>query len=226
MPRVTLISGASGGLGEAVTQAFLNNGDIVAGLARNWKRPPASGAFVAVEADLTTAGGCRTAVAEVVARCGRLDVLAHCLGGFAGGQPVAETADETWNGMLNLNLTAAFHLCRAALPHLIASGAGRIIAVGSRAALETPATLSAYNVSKAGLNALIRTIAAETKHRGVTANVVMPSVIDTPANRAADPSADFSNWVPPARIASLMLWLASDAAADVSGALIPIYGRA
>jgi NAD(P)-dependent dehydrogenase (short-subunit alcohol dehydrogenase family) len=113
---------------------------------------------------------------------------------------------------------------RAALPALLAAGRGRIVAVGSKTAIEPVATLSAYGVSKAGLVALVRTLALELKGTGITANAVLPSVIDTPANRAADPGADFSKWVAPESIAKLILWLASDAAADVNGAIIPIYG--
>jgi NAD(P)-dependent dehydrogenase (short-subunit alcohol dehydrogenase family) len=103
---------------------------------------------------------------------------------------------------------------------------GRIVAVGSRAGVEPAANLSAYNVSKAGLNTLIRTVALEGREHGITANVVMPSTIDTPANREGMPTADFSRWVTPAAIAGQILWLSSEAASDVSGALIPVYGRA
>jgi NAD(P)-dependent dehydrogenase (short-subunit alcohol dehydrogenase family) len=126
--------------------------------------------------------------------------------------------------MLDLNLNSAFYIMRAALPVLVAAGRGRIVAVGSKTAVEPVAKLSAYGVSKAGLVALVRTIALELRGTGVTANAVLPSVIDTPANRAADPSADFSRWVAPESIAGLILWLASSAAADVNGAVIPIYG--
>jgi NAD(P)-dependent dehydrogenase (short-subunit alcohol dehydrogenase family) len=126
--------------------------------------------------------------------------------------------------MLDLNLNAAFHAMRAVLPVLRAAGQGRIIAVGSRTALEPAARLSAYGVSKAALVALVRTCALELKSTRITANAVLPGVIDTPANRAADPAADFSKWVAPQSIARLILWLASDAACDVNGAAIPIYG--
>jgi len=147
------------------------------------------------------------------------------VGGFAGGQTVAATDDATWQRMLDMNLNSAFYAMRAALPALLAAGRGRIVAVGSKTAIEPVATLSAYGVSKAGLVALVRTLALELKGTGITANAVLPSVIDTPANRAADPGADFSKWVAPESIAKLILWLASDATADVNGAVIPILGR-
>ena len=153
-------------------------------------------------------------------------MLLHLVGGFAGGQPVWETRDDTWQRMLDLNLNTAFYMVRAVLPHMVAAGRGRIVAVGSRTGVEPAANFGAYGVSKAALTALIRTIAAEVRQTGVTANLVLPSVIDTDANRAASPTADFSRWVRPESIAALLLWLASDAAADVNGAAIPIYGRA
>ena len=147
------------------------------------------------------------------------------MGGYAGGRLVQETDDATWRRMLDLNLNSTFYLARAAMPRLIESQSGRIIAVSSRAAVDAPARSSAYTVSKAGVLALIRTIAAEGKAHGVTANAVLPGTIDTEANRAAMPGADFSKWVKPESIANLLLWLASEASGDVSGALIPIYGR-
>jgi NAD(P)-dependent dehydrogenase (short-subunit alcohol dehydrogenase family) len=128
--------------------------------------------------------------------------------------------------MLDLNLRSAQLMFRAVLPSMIKAGKGRIVAVGARAALEPIANFAAYSVSKAALVALVKTVALEVKDAGITANVVLPSVIDTPANRAAMPSADASKWVTPESIAGLLIWLTSDAARDVSGAAIPIYGRA
>jgi NAD(P)-dependent dehydrogenase (short-subunit alcohol dehydrogenase family) len=127
--------------------------------------------------------------------------------------------------MVDLNLNAAFYSVRAALAPMIEAGYGRIVAIGSKTAVEPVATLAAYGASKAALVALIRTVALEVKRSGVTANVVLPTVIDTPANRAADPKADFSRWVKPESIARLLLWLASEEAADVNGSVVPIYGR-
>jgi len=148
------------------------------------------------------------------------------VGGFGGGQSVAETTDETWEKMLGLNLRSAYTIFRAVLPGMIKAGKGRIVAVGARAALDPMANFAAYSVSKTALVALVKTVALEVKDSGITANVVLPSVIDTPANRAAMPSADASKWVTPESIADLLVWLASDNARNVSGAAIPIYGRA
>ena len=158
---------------------------------------------------------------------GRLRRLVHILGGFGGGQSIAETSDKTWDGMLTLNLRAAFCAMRAVLlKPMTAAKYGRIVAVGSRAAVEAMPNFAAYSVSKAGLVALVKNVAAEGKDLGITANVVLPSTIDTPANRQAMPTADFSRWVQPESIAKSLVWLASKEAGDVSGAVIPIYGRA
>lgn len=216
--RVVLVTGATGGLGSVVVPAFRDAGAIVVGVARN-------GGEGFVQADMATADGARAAVEEAIARAGRIDALIHLMGGFAGGRPVAETDDATWTAMMDANLNGAFYAARAVLPHLRSAGWGRIVTVGARLAVEPAPAFAAYGTAKAGLVALTRSIAAEVKTTGVTANVILPGTIDTPANRAAMPSADVTKWVAPARIASLLLWLVSDDAADVNGAVIPIYGR-
>jgi NAD(P)-dependent dehydrogenase (short-subunit alcohol dehydrogenase family) len=216
-----LITGASGGLGEAVTQSFLEHGHSVTGVARSWGEQTLS--FFAVEADLTTAAGCKRAVAEATA-LKPVDALVHVVGGFSGGSPVQETDDAMWDQMMNINLRSAFLMFRAVLPAMVAAKRGRIVAVGSRTGTEPAAGLSAYGVSKAGLVALVRTLALELKGSGVTANVVMPSIIDTAANRRAMPGADTSRWVKPQSIANLIGYLVSEEARDVNGAVVPIYG--
>ena len=157
---------------------------------------------------------------------GPIEALVHLLGGFGGGQPVAETSDTTWDGMMTLNLRAAFCSMRVVLKPMTAAKYGRIVAFGSRAGVEPIPNYAGYSVSKAGLVALVKNVAAENKELGITANVVLPSTIDTPLNRKAMPAADFSRWVKPESIAKALVWLASRDAGDVSGAVIPIYGRA
>jgi NAD(P)-dependent dehydrogenase (short-subunit alcohol dehydrogenase family) len=223
--HVVMITGASGGLGSAVTKAFVEAGAEVAAVSHSTGAPDVQPGPFQVTADLTTPEEAVQAVAAVKDHFGRLDTLIHLVGGFDGGTPVFETTDHVWERMLDLNLNTAFYTMRAVLPAMLEAGRGRIVAIGSRTALEPAATLSAYGASKAALVALVRTVALEVKRSGITANVVLPSVIDTPANRAADPAADSSRWVKPESIARLLLWLASDAAADVNGAVIPIYGR-
>jgi NAD(P)-dependent dehydrogenase (short-subunit alcohol dehydrogenase family) len=195
-------------------RAFQQAGATVAAVSRSSE----------ISADLTTPEGAHGAITQALGRYGRIDMLVHLMGGFAFGGPVADTDDHTWRGMLDVNLNAAFYTARAALPHL--NTGGRLLFVGSRVGAEVVPGLSAYGVSKAGLIFLTRTIAAEVKDRGITANIVLPSVIDTPGNRAGNPKADYSQWVKPESIASHLVWLASDEAADVNGAVIPIYGRA
>jgi NAD(P)-dependent dehydrogenase (short-subunit alcohol dehydrogenase family) len=225
--KIVLVTGANGGLGTAVTQAFLDIGAKVVGSARYIQQAVfASANFIAIPADISTGTGAKALIDQVVQKFGRLDVLAHTVGGFAGGQAVTETDDGTFQQMLDLNLNATFYLLRAAIPVMRKSGQGRIIAIGSRAAEEPGAGVGAYSASKAAMVSLIRTVAIENRDVGITANVILPGTIDTPANRKAMPKGDLSTWVHPENIASLMVWLASDAAKDVNGAVIPVYGSA
>jgi len=127
--------------------------------------------------------------------------------------------------MFDMNVTSAFHMLRAVIPGMRKAGSGRIIAIGSRAAEDPGPGVGAYSASKAALVSLIRTVALENKDAGITANVILPGTIDTPANRKAMPGADTTQWVQPASIASLIVWLAGDAGKDVTGAAIPVYGR-
>jgi NAD(P)-dependent dehydrogenase (short-subunit alcohol dehydrogenase family) len=163
-------------------------------------------------------------VDQVVARFGKLDILVHTVGGFAGGQSIVETDDVTFQRMLDLNLNSVFHILRAAVPALRQTGNGRVIAIGSRAAVDPGPSVGAYSAAKAAMVSLIRTAALENKDAGLTANVILPGTMDTPANRQAMPAADFAKWVRPATVASLIVWLARDAGRDVNGAVIPVYG--
>jgi NAD(P)-dependent dehydrogenase (short-subunit alcohol dehydrogenase family) len=224
--RMFLVTGANGGLGRAVTRAFLGEGAAVAGVYRSGQPASEDERFREYRANVADPAEAAAVVERAAKDFGRLDGLIHLVGGFEGGAPAEDTSDETWRRMLDVNLNAAFYAMRAALKVMRAAGHGRIVAVGSRTGIEPAAGLAAYGVSKAALNALVRTIALEVRDSGITANLVLPSVIDTPANRAAMPSADHSRWVHPDSIARLIVFLASGAAADVNGAAIPIYGRA
>ncbi len=223
--KVVLITGAKGGLGTHVTQRFLTAGATVVGTSRSISQedfPQPN--FVALPVDFTKAVAVRDAIESVVARFGKLDVLVHVLGGFAGGPTVAETDDATWEQMRDLNLTSAFYVLRAAIPHLRKSGQGRIVVIGSLTAVEPHAGLGAYVTFKAALTTLVRTVALENKDAGLTANVVLPGTMDTPANRKAMPAADFSKWVQPNDVADLVLYLADEKATHISGTAIPIDG--
>ncbi len=224
--KIVLVTGADGGLGTYVTQAFLDAGATVIGSSRNIQQSAFSSAnFIALSAQIATADGAKSLVNEVASRFGKLDVLAHTVGGFAGGQSIADTDDATFQRMFDMNLNSVFYMLRAAIPLLRKSPSGRILAIGSRAALEPGTGVGAYSASKAAVVSLIRTAALENKDAGMTANVILPGTMDTPANRKAMAKADFSKWVRPASIASLMTWLASDAGKDVNGAVIPVYGN-
>ncbi len=210
---MAVVTGVTGGLGPAVKQALEQAGYTVAGISRR-------------EADVTREAEVNAAIERIVQQHGHIDALINVAGGFAGGQPVHETDVSLWDRMLALNLTSAFLCCRAVIPHMLAVGHGRIVNVSSRTALQPAAGLSAYNVSKAGVISLTDTLAAELRGTDVTANAVLPSVIDTPSNRAAMPNADFSQWVKPEQIAAVIIDLVSDRWGIVSGARIPVYGSA
>ena len=224
--KVVLVTGANGGLGTYVTQAFLDTGATVIGTSRKIQQSAFNNPnFTALPAEISSGEGTNVLVAQVVAGFGKLDVLAHTVGGFAGGQSIAEPDDVTFQRMFDLNLNSVFHILRAAILPLRQTGAGRIIAIGSRAALEPGPGVGAYSASKAAMVSLIRTVALENKVAGVTANVILPGTMDTPANRNAMLNADFSKWVRPETVASLVTWLAGDAGKDVNGAVIPVYGK-
>jgi NAD(P)-dependent dehydrogenase (short-subunit alcohol dehydrogenase family) len=223
--KIALVTGADGGLGTHVTRALLDSGATVIGVSRNIQQSSLdTPSFIVLTADLSNAGKTRTLVDGIAARFGGLDILAHLVGGFAGGKTVAETDDATFQRMLDLNLNSAFYVLRAVIPHMRRAGVGRIIAIGSRAAEDPGPGVGAYSASKAALVSLIQTVALENKDLAVTANVLLPGTMDTPANRKAMPGADTSKWVQPASVASLINWLAGEAGKDVNGAVIPVYG--
>ena len=230
--RVVLISGATGALGSAVARTFAQAPARLALTGRSGQKLerlaleaglPGERIFTAA-ADVTQAASVEDLADAVLAHFGRIDVLLNTAGGWSGGKPVWETSVDEWEHMLALNLHSAFLLSRAVLPHMLEAGWGRIVHVSSKTAVAPRGKQAAYAVSKMGLVTLTEVIAAEVKGTGVTANVILPSVIDTPANRASMPKADPSKWVPPGRIAATMQFLCSDAAASINGARIPIYG--
>jgi len=230
--KVVLITGATGALGLAVVREFARTEAHLALAGRSEQKLerlvdeiglPAE-RVLAVVADVTRTEEVEGLVATVAARLGRVDVLLNTVGGWDGGKPVGETPVEEWERMLTLNLRTAFLLSRAVLPGMLESGWGRIVHVSSKSAVAPKARQVGYTVSKMGVIALTEVIAAEVKGTGVTANVILPSIIDTPANRKAMPKADPRKWVTPAQIAATMSFLCSDAGAAVNGARVPVYG--
>jgi NAD(P)-dependent dehydrogenase (short-subunit alcohol dehydrogenase family) len=221
--QVAVVTGGTGALGGAVCQAFAHAGATVVAVGRSAGESP--GERIEVEAvDLLDEAACLGLADRVRARHGRCDALVCCAGGFAAGSPVAEAALADWRSMMDLNATTAFLSCRAFLPLMLEQGSGAIVLVSSRAARRPFAGGVPYAVSKATVIALTEALAVETRDGGVRVNAVLPSVIDTPANRAG--GGDPSTWVTPASLAATILALCADTAHDVSGAVVPVYGRA
>lgn len=162
---------------------------------------------------------------ETSERLGGINVLCSLVGGWAGGRDVSETDDVRFDRMLDLNLRSAFYTVRAAIPHMVDMTWGRIITIASRDAFETPTGQAAFNIAKAGVVALTKTVANELRFTDVTANVILPAVIDTEATRTSIPFADYMNWPKPAEIAAVIDFLASPAASILNGAAIPVSGN-
>jgi NAD(P)-dependent dehydrogenase (short-subunit alcohol dehydrogenase family) len=222
--KIVVITGASGALGRVVAEAALARGAKVAGVDYAPSQLAATENRIELgSVDLSDAVAAKKAVDAVVTHFGRLDVLVNIAGGFAF-ETVAEGDPKTWQRMYALNVLTALNASRSAIPHLAASAAGRIINVGAMGALQAGSGMGAYAASKAGVHRLTEALAAEWKGK-ITVNAVLPSTIDTPANRASMPKADFGKWVTPQELANVILFLASDAASAVTGALLPVSGR-
>lgn len=225
---MVVVTGGTGALGRAVVAAFLAAGDRVVvpwivkaerdEVASIWRDTVAFGRVSLLEADVAEEAGA-TAVARAA---GEVAVLVNGVGGFAGGTPVVETSLEVWDHLYRMNVRSAVAMSRAVLPGMLTRRDGAIVCVASRAAIDRPAGLAAYSASKAAVSVLVETLQREVETSGVRVNAVVPTTIDTPANRSAMPGADFSKWTPPERIAAVIAWLASDAAATVRGGLIPV----
>lgn len=231
--KVAIITGASGALGRETVRVFLDDGAHVAAcdvvemsLDAMGLSPGTRHRCMPVRYDVTVEQGAADLVAHALRQFGRIDILVNIVGGWKGGVPLHETPVAEWDAMLTLNLTSAFLCCRAALPHMLARKSGRVINISSRTAVVPAAKQAPYNAAKAGVIALTQTLAEEVKHGGVTVNCVLPSILDTDANRKAFPKADYEKWVKPADLARVLAFLASDAASQVTGAAIPVYGRA
>ncbi|MFN3522105.1 MAG: SDR family NAD(P)-dependent oxidoreductase [Phenylobacterium sp.] len=228
--RVVVVTGAYGALGSAVARAAAEQGARVALIDYGPQAPAglldACGpeAFAQGGVDLTDAVAASAAIDAVAERFGGIDALLNVAGGFRW-ETLEAGSWESWNLLFRMNVLTASNACRAAVPHLRRSGAGRIVNVGANGALKASMGMGAYAASKAGVHKLTEALAEELKADGVTVNAVLPSIIDTPANRADMPKADPSSWVSPAELAAVMLFLASDAASAVTGALLPVTGR-
>jgi NAD(P)-dependent dehydrogenase (short-subunit alcohol dehydrogenase family) len=222
--KVVIVTGASGALGSVVAEAALGRGARVAGLDHAASQVPATANRIELGGiDLSNAAEAQKAIDAVVAHFGRLDALINIAGGFAF-EAVAEGDPRTWQHMYALNVLTALNASRAAIPHLAASASARIVNIGAIGALQAGAGMGADAASKAGVHRLTEALAAEWKGK-ITVNAVLPSTIDTAANRASMPKADFTKWVTPQELAEVILFLISDAASAVTGALLPVSGR-
>jgi len=230
---VALVAGGTGELGRAVSLAFLREGGSVVVTYRNEAelarlRAEAGADASRLEAatvDVTDEAAVKKLVGDLASRHGRLDVLVNAVGGFAGGQKLWEADPGSLEKMLNANLRSCYVLSRAVAPRMVEQKSGAIVHVVSRAALEHAAGQGAYAASKAAALALTDSLAADLRGTGVRANAILPSIIDTEANRKAMPRADFEKWPKPKDIARVIVFLCSDAAGLIHGAAIPVYGH-
>jgi len=222
--RVIVVTGAFGVLGRAVCAAAAGRGMRVAAL--DYAPPPEGfgAAFMQGGVDLTNPDAAKGAIDTAAQQLGRIDALANIAGGFAW-QPIADGDPSLWDKMFLINLKTAANASRAAIPHLKAASAGRIVNVGANAALKGGAGMGPYTASKAGVHRLTESLAEELKDTAICVNAVLPSVLDTPTNRADMPNADPTKWVAPGDLAAVILFLASEEARAVTGALVPVTGR-
>lgn len=231
---VALITGGTGGLGGAVTRRFLDRGCavvvtyVIEAEAEQMRRdfPEIGGRLTLEYVDVTDAAAVGKLAAGIKDRHGRIDYLLNLVGGWGGGPPVHETSDEDFERMLTMNLRTAFVCSRAVLPVMIDRNYGRIVNISSRTARQVAAGQAPYAIAKAGIITLTEALALETRDHDINVNCVLPSVLDTPANRGAMPDADFDKWVRPDQLAAILAWLTSPDADPISGAAIPVYGRA
>jgi NAD(P)-dependent dehydrogenase (short-subunit alcohol dehydrogenase family) len=222
--KVVVVTGASGALGKVVAEEALARGARVAGVDHSPAQIAATGNRIDIGGvDLTDATQAAKAIDAIASHFGRIDALINIAGGFAF-EAIAEGDPKTWQRMYALNVLTALNASRSAIPYLSTSGTGRIVNLGAMGALHAGPGMGAYAASKAGVHRLTEALAAEWKGK-ITVNAVLPSTIDTPANRASMPKADFAKWVSPEELANVILFLAGDAASAVTGALIPVSGR-
>jgi NAD(P)-dependent dehydrogenase (short-subunit alcohol dehydrogenase family) len=231
--KIVLVAGGTGGLGNAVSRAFLEEGAKVVVTYRKEEEFAAlkqaagakAGALEGSVVDVTDERAASEFVGGVLSRHGRVDALVNTVGGYAGGVKLWELETKVFDAMLSLNLRSGYALARAVLPAMLKQKDGSIVNVAAKAAFDHGAGAAAYAASKAAAVAMMDSLAADVKGTGVRVNSILPSIIDTAANRQAMPNADFVSWPKPEEIARVILFLCSDDAAVIQGAAVPVYGN-
>ena len=231
--KIALIAGGTGGLGRAVSRAFLAEGAKVIATYRREQEfeelKNSAGAdaslLVGNDLDVTDEEAVRKCIQSILKENGRVDFLVNTVGAYAGGVKLWEMDASVFDQQLKLNLTSGYVLCRAVVPVMLKQGSGAIVNVASKAALDHAAGAAAYAASKAAAVAMMDSLAADLKGSSVRVNSILPSIIDTQANRKAIPGADFAKWPKPEEIARVVLFLCSDDARVIHGAAIPVYGN-
>ena len=227
--QVVIITGAAGNLGRAVAAGFAQSGarrvlldNNPAGLCQAFGEDRAD--QLSIAADLGDQAALVGAASKAMEKFGRIDVLCNLAGGFRMGHPVHETPADIWRLMIDLNAGSLIHMASAVVPHMIAAGAGKIVNVAAMGGLRGGANMGAYAAAKSAVMRLTESMSAELRDKNINVNCVMPSIIDTPANRADMPKADPRRWVAPSALADVILFLASDRARAVHGAALPVVG--
>ena len=231
--QVALITGGTGNLGQAVTRAFYQAGGTVIPLDQATGNldilyPDLAGserAYLSEGVDVSDPAAVDAVVQATLLRFGKIDILVNTVGGYRAGTPVHETPVETWDFMMSLNARSAFVMSRAVIPAMLKQGSGKIVNISASSALKGSANSAAYSASKSAVARLTESMADEYKRQGINVNAILPGTIDTPQNREAMPKSDFSLWVKPEAIAQVILFLASEDAGPIHGALIPVFGK-
>lgn len=231
--KIVMITGAAGNLGAAVGQAFHFAGANLVLVDRKPDRLPemfpelanSDDHILATRIDVSDAETVEKAVAMPIEKFGRVDVLVNAIGGFKAGKAVHETDLDTWDRMHNLNARSVLIACKAVIPHMLEKQSGKIVNVGARPGLQGRANMAAYGASKSAVIRLTESLAAELGDANINVNCILPGTIDSPQNRQAMPRADFGRWVTPEALANVILFLASDSAAPINGAALPVYGK-
>jgi NAD(P)-dependent dehydrogenase (short-subunit alcohol dehydrogenase family) len=229
--RIVLITGGTGALGRAITKAFITSGATVISSYIVDREVDQLGAQIKsivhlIKADLGKEEEVKKLISSILDKYDQIDILVNVVGGYIGGKSVTELDEKEWDLMMNMNLKSAFLISKNVIPQMISSKSGKIVYVSSRTGLKSTGYDSAYAASKSGLIRLVESLSEEVKELHINVNCIMPSTIDTEANRIAMPDADHTRWVKPQDLANIVLFLCSEDAKAITGAAIPTYGLA